>query len=61
MFGYFWGPCPECGRMYGGHEVRNINATVFIADGIFVVCPKCVPLVLARNLAEVKAPTRSVE
>ena len=19
-FGYFWLPCPNCGRMFGGHE-----------------------------------------
>ena len=20
LFGYFWIPCPSCGRMFGGHE-----------------------------------------
>lgn len=20
LFGYFWVPCPICGRMFGGHE-----------------------------------------
>lgn len=20
LFGYFWLPCPDCGRMFGGHE-----------------------------------------
>ena len=22
--GYFWLPCPECGRMFGGHECGPI-------------------------------------
>jgi hypothetical protein len=21
VWGYFWLPCPNCGRMFGGHEV----------------------------------------
>ena len=23
LWGYYWGPCPNCGRMFGGHEVGN--------------------------------------
>jgi len=23
LFGYFWLPCPICGRMFGGHEVND--------------------------------------
>lgn len=23
MFGYFWLPCPLCGREFGGHEWRD--------------------------------------
>lgn len=21
LWGYFWQPCPNCGRMFGGHEI----------------------------------------
>lgn len=24
-WGYFWRPCSECGRPYGGHEWRDID------------------------------------
>lgn len=38
--GYFWLPCPRCGRMFGGHEkhgqsVRTGPWTALIA------CEKC--------------------
>ena len=23
--GYFWAPCPHCGKMYGGHEWKGVN------------------------------------
>jgi hypothetical protein len=23
FFGYFWLPCPRCGKFFGGHEVRG--------------------------------------
>lgn len=23
IFGYFWMPCPRCGRMFGGFEYRG--------------------------------------
>ena len=23
LAGYFWIPCPNCGRMFGGHECRD--------------------------------------
>lgn len=22
LFGYFWLPCPKCGRMFGGHQAK---------------------------------------
>lgn len=25
MYGYFWMPCPHCGRHFGGHEWYNRN------------------------------------
>ena len=27
-FGYFWIPCPVCGRMFGGHEVGEARYTI---------------------------------
>lgn len=36
--GYFWLPCPRCGRMYGGHEA---DPNYFTADNM-CVCPACV-------------------
>jgi hypothetical protein len=38
--------------MYGGHEVRDVNAVYHDVDGTFVVCPKCAPHVRARNIAD---------
>jgi hypothetical protein len=26
--GYFWLPCPVCGRMFGGHEAGNVAVAV---------------------------------
>lgn len=43
--GFFWLPCPVCGRMFGGHELTRVDtASVVIADGTRrVVCtnPMC--------------------
>lgn len=41
LFGYFWLPCPVCGRMFGGHEVSNVFTAALIAeDGhAYCVCP----------------------
>lgn len=25
LFGYFWLPCPICGRMFGGHETGDMS------------------------------------
>lgn len=27
--GYFWLPCPVCNQYFGGHEVRDTNATLY--------------------------------
>ena len=45
-FGYFWEPCPLCGRKFGGHEWREIDGKECviptsepgIGEGI---CPDC--------------------
>lgn len=42
LFGYFWVPCPLCGRMYGGHEWRTINRLPAVdPDTGLGICPAC--------------------
>lgn len=42
LFGYFWMPCPACGRYFGGHEVKPGHFTTKMVDGHNkVCCPKC--------------------
>lgn len=37
--GYFWLPCPICGRMFGGHEVTNDNVSLERGNGMgTIVC-----------------------
>jgi hypothetical protein len=38
--GYYWGPCPICGRHFGGHERGGYLATSF--HGGRRVCAGCV-------------------
>lgn len=42
--GYFWLPCPSCGRKFGGHEISYGPGTSMRAgDGTArCVCPRCV-------------------
>lgn len=51
IFGYFWVACPNCGRMFGGHEKWHFNR-----DGERVWCPKCDP-----NLPASLTPQKHVE
>lgn len=41
LFGYFWLPCPVCGKYFGGHEIANIfTAALMSSDGhAYCVCP----------------------
>jgi len=41
IFGYFWLPCPVCGKMFGGHEIKSIfTAALIDEDGCaHSVCP----------------------
>ena len=40
--GYFWLPCPNCGRMFGGHEIRKGGGgTYHSRGGSFTTCPLC--------------------
>jgi hypothetical protein len=41
--GYFWLPCPICGRMFGGHEITD--ASVSVPDparpgALRIACPR---------------------
>jgi hypothetical protein len=66
--GYFWLPCPQCGRPFGGHEVRGpayegprvVMFNVAGADGTVgghrIVCPDCAPIVAAREFRDFLAP-----
>lgn len=53
--GYFWLPCPLCGKMFGGHEKFGGAILVPGKDATYgrVVCVNCAarPEVLARELA----------
>lgn len=41
LFGYFWLPCPVCGRMFGGHQVARSHGATVIKDGrAMIVCPR---------------------
>ena len=42
--GHFWMPCPNCGRMFGGHETgggTQWTGTPFLPGVGFVCCPHC--------------------
>lgn len=51
VFGYFWAPCPECGRMFGGQEaargVSRLDPSQL--DHGFLVCRGCGPIVAKRQ------------
>jgi uncharacterized C2H2 Zn-finger protein len=49
--GYFWVPCPECGQMFGGHERQPVAVFSVYADGNKMLCPRCTPVVAAREWA----------
>lgn len=40
IFGYFWIPCPKCGKMFGGHESKG-SISQSGRPGRWVTC--CVP------------------
>lgn len=55
LFGYFWLPCPVCGKMFGGHEVADIFTGAVIAeDGkAHCVCrdPQCMHDAAVLNMS----------
>ena len=52
MWGYFWLPCPNCGRMFGGHEVGEHEIIRMWSDYGLATCsnPECVKEVKDRNM-----------
>jgi len=54
--GYFWLPCPECGRYFGGHEVRGpaYDGPEIIRPGRVrkTLCPRCEPIRRQREWDE---------
>ncbi len=50
--GYFWLPCPSCGRYFGGHEASPLYGGIPVPDrpGIFkMVCRHCGPHLAAEQ------------
>ena len=40
IFGYYWLPCPLCGKNYGGHE--SFGGGIYLGNGEGkMVCSKC--------------------
>lgn len=39
VMGYFWLPCPRCGRMFGGHEC-GVDSVPSDRPGVRRVCCK---------------------
>ena len=46
--GYFWLPCPVCGKMFGGHELRN-SGYLIIGRRHMGVCNDCPELAAKIN------------
>ena len=54
-FGYFWKPCPICGKYFGGHEIENMrHVSVPVGLQMHYVCPslECVNKALSNNLRD---------
>ena len=51
LFGYFWVPCPVCGREFGGHEC-GFGALIGEDGHARIVCndPQCTHEAAIRNL-----------
>ena len=41
--GYFWLPCQNCGRYFGGHEIMHADHGTFVdaLGGTWSTCPRC--------------------
>lgn len=52
--GYFWLPCPHCGRHFGGHEIYLPEIEISAFDDNPIPCPTCAQ----RREAEAKRQLR---
>jgi hypothetical protein len=52
--GYFWLPCPLCGRMFGGHEIADVGLMTDWNYGKSV-CKHCADEASRRNAAYCEA------
>ena len=48
LFGYFWMPCPICGRMFGGFEISPVTLMFDWHMGR-CVCRKCTGRAIEAN------------
>ena len=39
--GYFWLPCPSCGKKFGGHEYLPLSKVKNVDGHLMGVCPDC--------------------
>ena len=49
VFGYFWLPCPLCGRMFGGHEWGTGDYVMTSWSSGYGVCSNCHDAAKAYN------------
>lgn len=55
VFGWFWLPCPECSRPFGGHEVVRHGVSKYMPDGShLLVCKHCAPVIRKRQIDEIE-------
>ncbi len=55
VFGYFWLPCPSCGKMFGGHEYVFFSKTKLVDGRCMGICPDCNnnPAVIDESLSQI--------
>lgn len=41
VFGYFWLPCPRCGRYFGGHEWKHVDQHIYKNRNWQGICLEC--------------------
>ena len=51
FFGYFWLPCPACGKMFGGHETGSRAVRIGGSDCLTCGCCDYLPLSFDESLA----------
>ena len=55
MGGFFWLPCPMCGKMFGGHEK---GSDMLDPDNVFIGKLTCADPVCIRQVKEYNKPIR---